>query len=105
MSQMTHDITHGLTLEQATRAAHAALDEYLERFAQRGLTGQWVSDTRAELAFAQAGMNVKATVDVLPDKLRVEADIPLLLRPFKAQALAAVDREAQKWIDKIKAEG
>lgn len=104
MSQLIHDIAHGLTLEQATRAAHLALDEYLVRFAQRGLSGQWTSETRAELAFAQAGMNVKASVDVLADKLRVEADVPLMLRPFKAQAIAAVEREARKWIDKVKAD-
>jgi hypothetical protein len=104
MSQTIHEIRHGLTLEQATRAAHLALDEYLSRFAERGLSGQWSTDTRAELAFATAGVHLNAVVDVTPDVLRVEAQVPLMLRPFKAKAIAAVDREAQKWIDKVKAE-
>jgi hypothetical protein len=102
---MTHEIPHGLTLEQATRAAHLALDEYLGKYAARGLEGRWSNKTRAELSFASAGVSVQAVVDVLPNVLRVEANIPLMLRPFKAKAIAAIEREARKWIDKVKAEG
>ena len=104
MSHMTHEIRHGLTIEQATRAAHLALDEYLTRYAARGLTGSWSGDTRAQIAFAAKGVHVSAVVDVLPDVLRVQADVPFVLRVFKAQALSAVEREAHKWIDKVKAE-
>lgn len=104
MSHLTHEIRHGLTIEQATRAAHLALDEYLARYASRGLTGTWSGDTRAEIAFATKGVHVTATVDVLPDVLRVQADVPFVLRMFKGQAIAAVEREANKWIDKVKAD-
>jgi len=101
---MAHEIMHGLTLEQATRTAHQALEEYLERYASRGLSGRWTSNTRAELDYASAGMRVKAVVDVLSDVLRVEADVPFLLRAFKSQAVAALEREAGKWIERAKTE-
>jgi len=101
---MTHEIRHGLTVEQASRAAHLALDEYLARYASRGLTGSWSGDTRAEIAFAAKGMHVTATVEILADVLRVEANVPFVLRVFKTQAISAVEREAHKWIDQVKAE-
>ncbi|MET0385644.1 MAG: polyhydroxyalkanoic acid system family protein [Polyangiales bacterium] len=104
MSQITHEIRHGLTLEQAKRAAHRALDEYIARYKTRGFTASWATDTRAELKFAAKGLEVDAVVDVLDDVLRVEANVPLVLRPLKSIAIATAEREAQRWITKAKAE-
>jgi len=104
MSHVTHEIRHGLTLEQAKRAAQLALDEYLSRYSARGLSGQWSTDTRAEVTFVAKGVQVSAVVDVLPDVLRVEAKVPFLLRAFKSQAVTVVEREVHKWLDKVKAE-
>lgn len=104
MSQITHEIRHGLTLEQAKRAARLALDHYLARYSTRGFTANWSSDVRAELAFASRGLQVQAVVDVLDDVLRVAAEVPLALRPLKSIAVATAEREAQRWIEKAKAE-
>jgi hypothetical protein len=104
MAHISHEIVHGLTLEQAKRTAHQALEQYLERYRTRGLSGRWSSSTRAELAYASAGMQVKAVVDVLSDVLRVEAQVPFMLRPFKPQAVAALEDEARKWIERAKTE-
>lgn len=104
MSHITHEIRHGLTLDQAKRVAHAALDDYMARYESRGLTATWASDTRAQVHVAVKGVHVEATVDVQPDALRVDAQVPLVLRAFKGAAIAAIERETQKWIDKVKSE-
>lgn len=102
MSHITHEIRHGLTLEKATRLAHTALDDYLARYASRGLTARWSTETRVELQVAVRGVHLEAVVDVQPDVLRVDAKVPLVLRAFKGAAVAAIEREAQKWIVKAK---
>jgi hypothetical protein len=103
MSQITHEIRHGLPQADAKRVAQRAMDTYLSRYAERGMTATWSTDTRAEIKLAVRGVHVEAAVDVLPEVLRVEASVPLLLRPFKSVAIAAVEREAQKWIAEAKA--
>jgi len=105
MSHITHDIRHGLTLDQAKRMAHVALDEYLARYASRGLTARWASDTRVELEVAVKGVRLAAAVDVLADVLRVDAKVPFVLRAFKGTAITYIEREAQKWIERARTEG
>jgi len=102
MSHITHDIRHGLSLDQAKRVAHAALDDYLARYSSRGLRAAWSSETRAEVEVAVKGVRLAAVVDVLPDVLRVDANVPFVLRAFKGTAIATVEREVQKWIDREK---
>ena len=104
MSHITHDIRHGLSLEQAKRVAHSALDDYLARYGSRGFTARWSSETRAELEVAVKGVHLAAIVDVLPEVLRVDAKVPLVLRAFKGTAIATVEREVQKWLHRAKSE-
>lgn len=104
MSHISHDIRHGLTLDQAKRLAHTALDEYVARYASRGLTARWASDTRAELQVAVKGVHLEAAVDVLSDVLHVDAKVPLVLRAFKGTAITYIEREAQKWIERARSE-
>lgn len=104
MSKITHEIRHGVDQADAKRVAQRAMDEYVARFGERGMTAHWSSETRAEIKLAIRGVHVEASVDVLPDVLRVEASVPLLLRPFKSAAIAAVEREAQKWIAEARAQ-
>jgi hypothetical protein len=102
MAHITHEIRHGLSLDQAKRAADLALTEYQQRFAARGLSARWISDTRAEIEYSAKGAKVEATVDVLPTVLRIDAKVPLLLRPFKSAAISAVEREVQRFIEQAR---
>ena len=104
MSHITHEIRHGLTLDQAKTLARTALDDYLARYGSRGLSARWSSETRAELQVAVRGVHLEATVDVEADTVRVDAKVPLVLRAFKGVAVTAIEHEAKKWIDKAKAE-
>ena len=102
MAHITHEITHGLGPDQAKHAADMALTEYVQRFGSRGLVARWISDTRAEIELSAKGAKVEATVDVLPSVLRIDAKVPLLLRPFKAAAVSAVEREVRRFIEQVR---
>lgn len=104
MAHIKHEIRHGLTLDQAKRAAQLALDEYSQRYASKGLRARWTSDARAEVEFSAKGATVQAVVDVLPDVLRVDAKVPFVFVPFKAMAMKAVDTEAARWIRQVAAQ-
>jgi hypothetical protein len=102
MAHVKHDIRHGLSVEKAKQAATLALQEYQQRYADKGLNARWTSDTRAEVEFTAKGTKVQAVVDVLPDVLRVDAQIPFVFVPFKSMAIKAVETEAQKWIQQVR---
>lgn len=102
MAHITHEIRHGLSIDQAKQAAQLALSEYMRRYAEKGLSARWVSDSRAEVEFAAKGAKVQAVVDVLADVLKVDAQVPFVLRPFKGMAMSAVEKEAQKWIRQVR---
>jgi hypothetical protein len=102
MAHVKHDIHHGLSVDQAKQAAQLALQEYSKRFANKGLQARWTSDTRAEVEFTAKGTRVQAIVEVLPDVLRVDAQVPFVFVPFKGMAVKAVETEAQKWIRQVR---
>jgi hypothetical protein len=102
MAHIKHDIHHGLSVDQAKQAAQLALQEYTQRYADKGLNVRWTSDTRAEIEFTIKGTNVQALVDVLPEVLRVDAQVPFVFVPFKGLAVKAVETEAQKWIRQVR---
>lgn len=102
MAHITHEIRHGLPIEQAKQAAQLALSDYLRRYGERGLQARWITESRAEIEFAAKGAKVQAVVDVLPDVLKVDAQVPFVLRPFKGMAVSAVEQEAQKWIRQVR---
>jgi hypothetical protein len=97
MAHVKLDVEHGLTLEQAQGAARYAVDHYLARFGEHGLKLEWLDDTHVKVDAAVRGAQVHGTVTVLAQTLHIEADVPMLLLPFKSVAAAAVERETQRW--------
>jgi hypothetical protein len=102
MAQITHEVTHGLNLEQAKEVAKLALDHYVKRYGDRGLVARWANETRADVSVSVKGADLHATVDVLPSVLRIEAKVPLLLRAFKSVAVAKIDSEVKRWIEQVR---
>ena len=97
MSHVKLAVEHGLTLEQAQSAVRLAVDHYLRRFGERGLAIDWLDDTHLRIVAAVRGTKVRASVAILASSLQIEADVPLLLLPFKSIATAAIERETQRW--------
>ena len=99
---MKHSVPHDLGKETAKKAVLAAFASYAERFAKYEPTATWVTDDRATVSFSAKGMTLKGAIEVRPTSVDLDVDIPFLLRPFKDRAIAPIEREIGKWIDKAK---
>ncbi|MGB5810299.1 MAG: polyhydroxyalkanoic acid system family protein [Polyangiales bacterium] len=100
---MDYTIKHDLSPELAHKAAQKAADYYTEKWAKYNAQTNWVGEDRAEISFRVKGVDVAATLDMQPGQIVVGMQkVPLLLRPFKKQALDVVQRTMTKWIEKAK---
>lgn len=100
---MDYKIKHDLSPELARKAAQKAADYYTEKWAKYDAQTTWTSEDQAEVSFRVKGVEVAATIDIQPDQIVVDMKkVPLLLRPFKSQALNVVQKTMSKWVDKAK---
>ena len=100
---MKHVVSHGLGQEKAKQVAQAAFESYRERYAKYEPKATWVNDKRAEITFSVKGMKLEGTMEVGPNDIEMDLDVPFLLRPFKGTALGVIEEEIKKWISKAKA--
>ncbi len=99
---MKHAIPHDLSPETARRAAEHALQDYCERFAEYHPRATWVDERHADISFRAKGVVLEGGLDVNPDEIVVQLDVPLLLRPFRKRAVSTIDGEVRRWIDKAR---
>ncbi|MDP2340515.1 MAG: polyhydroxyalkanoic acid system family protein [Deltaproteobacteria bacterium] len=99
---MKHSVTHNLSFDVAKKVAAKALESYQERFADYAPSITWPADRRAEVSFAVKGMTLKGGFDILDDRIDIEMEVPLLLRPFRQKALDVIEAEITKWVAKAK---
>ncbi|HEX2675771.1 MAG TPA: polyhydroxyalkanoic acid system family protein [Polyangiales bacterium] len=99
---MEHEIPHALTLPEARNVVRSALASYTERLSKYHPEVKWTGEDRVAVGFNVKGMHLNGTLDIEPDKFRLQLAVPLLLRPFTAQATKVIDREAAGWITKAR---
>lgn len=99
---MKHSVTHDLSFDLAKKAATKALETYQARFSDYSPTISWQGERRAEVSFAVKGMTLKGGFDILDDRIDIEMEVPMLLRPFRQKALAVVEGEIIKWVAKAR---
>lgn len=99
---MRHAFQHDLDPDLARRAAEAAFRSYAERYARFEPRVVWESDLVARCSFHAKGFHVVAHVELGPHEVRVDIDVPFLLRPFRSLALQRVERELRAWCDKAR---
>lgn len=99
---MTHDIPHDLDFDLAKLAAERAAEAYGKRFAEYDYRAKWVSNNRVELGFTVVGKRLEGAMTVKPDRLELELDVPLMLRPFRGKAIQIIEKEAREWMAKAK---
>lgn len=99
---MTHDIPHDLDISLARLAAKKAAEAYGKRFAEYDYKATWVSENRVELGFTVVGKRLEGAMNIKSDRLELELEVPLMLRPFRGKALEIIEKEARSWIDKAK---
>lgn len=100
---MKHSVPHDLKHDQAREATRHALESYRARFPEFKPQGQWVSPDRAEISFTAVGNTLKGVVEVLANRIDLELDVPLMMRPFQNKAMAVIEGEIRTWIEKAKA--
>lgn len=99
---MTHDIPHDLDFPLAKLAAQKAAEAYGKRFAEYDYKATWVRDDRVELGFTVVGRRLEGAMTIKSDRLELELEVPLLLRPFRGKAIEIIEKEARTWLDKAK---
>jgi hypothetical protein len=99
---MKHSVPHDLGKEAAKRVATAAFDAYRAQYAKYNPTANWTSDSRADISFTAKGITLKGVLEVQPNSIDMDLDVPFLLRPFKAKAMSAIEGEITDWIGKAK---
>ncbi|KYF55274.1 polyhydroxyalkanoic acid system family protein [Sorangium sp. So ce854] len=95
---MKHTIEHDLTDSEAKVATERAIAQYRQRYAEYDPFLVWRDEKRAELGFSVKGVKLKGSMELRPGAVDVDLDVPLLLRPFKGVAIAAIDKEVRHFI-------
>lgn len=100
---MKHAIPHDLGFETAKLATTKAFAGYMERFADFNPSATWVTDTRAEVSFNAKGVTLTGAVEVLPNSIEIELEVPFIFRIFQGRAMSVIEGQIQQWVDKAKA--
>ena len=100
---MKHKIPHDLSMDLAKRATEAAFDSYKQRFAEYKPTSKWVTDKKSNITFTAKGITLNGSIELEPNSIDLELDVPFLFRVFKNKAMAIIEEEIREWIDKAKA--
>ena len=99
---MRHVIKHDLTQEQLRLAVHKFADVYCQRFAEYDTTAEWHGQDRVQVRFKVKGVKLAGTLDLLPNEIGIDMDVPLPFRLFKGRAVAAIEEEVTPWLHKAK---
>ncbi len=99
---MKHAVKHDLSPELAKKALEKALESYQERFASYSPRMTWTTEKHVDVSFSAKGISLSGTIDLEPNQIVFDLDVPFLLRPFKNQALELVETQIKKWSEKAK---
>jgi hypothetical protein len=100
---MKHAVPHDLGPERAKKVAEAALSSYEKKFAKYQPHARWTSETRANISFTVKGISLNGALEVRPNAIEMDLDVPFLLRPFQSTAVGVIEGEIKEWIAKAKA--
>jgi len=88
--------THSDT-EIRSRVDRAA-GEYATRYPHAIIKVTWKDAHHADVSFAVRGKTIDVAMTLAAGRIDVEADVPLLFRPFEGMIRARVETEAAKWL-------
>jgi hypothetical protein len=98
-----HTIKHDLTPEQLRLAVDKFADAYRERFTEYQTTTEWVAENRMEVRFKVKGIKLAGTLELLPQEIGIDMDVPLPFRLFKSKAVSTIEDTVRPWLAKAKA--
>jgi hypothetical protein len=100
---MKHVIRHGVSQTQAKQAIETAINVYTRKFPDYHPRTRWKSETKAEVSFKVKGMTLITNIEIKPETIESDMNVPFLFLPFKSRALKVIDSEVQKWLARAKA--
>lgn len=95
-----HKIQHNLTPEMAKKVTDKAIETYSAKFSEYAPTSKWVSATKNEVSFTAKGIKLKGNLELKPNEVELDLEVPFLLRVFQGRAIAIIDQEMREWIDR-----
>ncbi len=98
-----HRVPHDLSIDMAKKVTEKAWETYSSKFANYNPTFRWGTDRRAEVSFQAKGLTVRGSMDILPDAVDIDLEVPFILLPFKKKTIEVVEEEIREWITKAKA--
>jgi len=100
---LKHEVPHDLELAIAKRCVDKAFETYRVRFADYSPTMTWSSDRVAQVGFSAKGIHLRGSIEIRPQTIGLELEVPFLLRVFKNRALEVIEKEIRMWVGKAKA--
>ncbi len=98
---MKYSKAHGLG---STERARALVDEafayYREQFASYNPVATWSSPEQGPLTVEALGKKLAVHVSLTNDRVDLEGDLPLLLRPFSSKITSVLDGKIAEWATK-----
>lgn len=99
---MKHTISHPLPIDVAKKATQKAFEAYAERFEKYNPTAEWRGDYAADVGFEAKGVKLGGAITLRDGAIDIEMDVPFLFKPFRSKAVAVIEDEIRKWIDRAK---
>lgn len=93
-----HIISHSLSMSDLIENAKKAIAEYTTKYAQYEPQFVWEGEQKISIKFSTKGITIQGVVFLNPQELKLELEVPFLLRMFKNKAIELIDKEAQKWL-------
>ena len=99
---MKASIKHDLTPEQLRLAVSKFADAYVKRFAGYEATAAWLNDDQVEVRFKVKGVRLAGRLDLKPNEIGLNMDVPLPFQLFKSRAMRAIEEEVTPWLERAK---
>jgi hypothetical protein len=96
---MRHSIKHALSPELLRLAVSKFAEVYCERFQEYGTTAEWKTADRMEVQFKVKGMRLTGALDLRPNEISIDMDVPLPFQLFKGRAVRAIEETVKPWLE------
>lgn len=98
MSRMQMSVAHALTAAETRSRVDRATGEYGTRHPHAAISVVWKDETHAAVSFTVRGKTIAVAMTLQDKRIEIEADVPLLFRPFEGMIRSRVETEAAKWL-------
>lgn len=99
---MKASIKHDLTPEQLRLAVRKFAEVYVQRFQEYDATSAWLNDDQVEVRFKVKGVRLAGRLDLHPNEIGLEMNVPFAFQLFKNKAMRTIEDEVKPWLDKAK---